>query len=166
MKKRKFTNYVIVHTAAFLGKNADVDMIDGWHKERGFSGFGYHYFISDGRHPRLKDGEVQKGRPENAEGAHVYGLNSSSIGICCAGHGDFDPLTTAQKESLAKLIAGIFKRYPHLIPESVLGHREINKLVNAGMLSDRYRTTKTCPGAFVDMFEVRYLVKKQVDSSN
>lgn len=46
--------------------------------KRGWSDIGYHYFIS-------KDGILHYGRPLDQAGAHCYGHNSNSIGICISG---------------------------------------------------------------------------------
>lgn len=55
--------YLVVHTAAFQGRNCDRDVIDAWHRARNWSGIGYHYVIINDLHDRLEDGTVQEGRP-------------------------------------------------------------------------------------------------------
>jgi N-acetylmuramoyl-L-alanine amidase len=85
-------------------------MIDGWHKARGWRKIGYHYFIK-------KDGTVEKGRELSEIGAHVYGQNSHSVGICLAGLVDF---RVEQFESLKELL----RELPDL---PVYGHNEFNK---------------------------------------
>jgi N-acetylmuramoyl-L-alanine amidase len=146
--------YLVVHTAAFEGRNCDRAMIDRWHRERGWSGIGYHYVILNDRHDRHPDGTLQEGRPTSAVGAHTLGLNSRSLGICCVGHGDRAPLTAAQRATLQELLSELMDR--HEVPvDRVIGHREVNQLVQEGHLAREYTTTKSCPGRMVDMDELR-----------
>jgi len=152
--------YIVVHTAAYSGKNCDADRIDQWHRERGWQGIGYHYVIINDRHEHLDDGTVQLGREVTIPGAHARGLNSSSIGICCVGHGDRDPLTPAQTASLVELISSLIDEYAGITTDRVIGHREINKLITKGEISDRYQTHKTCPGMLVSMDEIRHAVEQ------
>lgn len=77
--------------------------IDKWHKQKGWSGIGYHFVIlNEMIKPDIKntiyDGLIETGRPFNDDshmeqwemGAHVRGYNSNSIGICLIGKsGDF-----------------------------------------------------------------------------
>lgn len=147
--------YLAVHTAAFPHRNCDRDVIDRWHRERGWSGIGYHYVIINDLHDHLADGTVQEGRPVSRQGAHVLGINDRSIGICCAGHGDQQPHTAAQRASLLHLLSELMDEYPHVTVDTVIGHREVNDLVEEGVVEARYRTSKTCPGKLVDMDEIR-----------
>jgi len=151
--------YIVVHTAAFSGKDCDRDLIDEWHRARGWNGIGYHYVIINDRHAALQDGTVQSGRPAGTPGAHVEGLNMRSIGICCAGNGDVDPFTGAQLESLVKLISTLIDDHPALGVDSVIGHREVNRLVADGLMEARYRTSKSCPGKKVNMDHIRARVR-------
>ena len=48
--------------------------INRWHKERGFSGFGYHGLI-------MPDGHYYDGRPFDMVGAHVLGHNVGTLGF-------------------------------------------------------------------------------------
>jgi hypothetical protein len=106
--------------------------IDGWHKKRGWKGFGYHYLIDE-------DGTVVKGRPETEVGAHVGRYNRGSIGICLVGgHGasKTDPFdlhfTEAQDTALRDLIADIKTRANI---KRIRGHSEV--------------ANKACPGFVV-----------------
>ncbi|MEE4013917.1 peptidoglycan-binding domain-containing protein [Roseibium sp. FZY0029] len=84
-------------------KHDDVSVIDAWHKARGWSGVGYHFFIK-------KDGTVQTGRPIEKIGAHVAGHNTGSIGICLHGLKE-DRFTEAQFDSLRTLCGQINAAY-------------------------------------------------------
>jgi len=136
--------YLIIHTAAH-GKNDEAydttaAQIDRWHKDRGWSGIGYHYVIRF-------DGTIEKGREDNEKGAHARGLNGKSLGICLSGHGDIAVPTVSQVSALVSLCANLCDR--HGIDKArVLGHREIAR---AGAPDPR----KTCPGKNVNMDKVR-----------
>ncbi|MCC2616879.1 N-acetylmuramoyl-L-alanine amidase [Aestuariibacter halophilus] len=152
-------DYIVIHTAAFNGKDCDKDMIDSWHRAKGWNGIGYHYVILNDKHSHKSDGMVEKGRPDHVQGAHALGLNSRSLGICCVGHGDENDFTEAQYDSLIALLDQLMET--HSIPVSrVIGHRELNLLVDRGVLSDRYRTAKSCPGNQVDMQALRKRLTK------
>lgn len=153
--------YLVIHTAAFKGRNCDAQVIDQWHLKRGWSGIGYHYVIINDRHDSLADGTVQSGRPTDKAGAHARGINSQSLGICCVGHGDITDFTAAQYVSLYKLLAKLIARYG-IDPANVIGHREINKLVGRGLIDEQYKTSKSCPGNKVDMDAIRHALQQQL----
>lgn len=79
-------NKVILHCSATpdQGNWVDADVIDEWHKERGWNGIGYHWVIK-------RDGHLQAGRDEKTTGAHARGHNKGSIGVCLVGTKDFTP---------------------------------------------------------------------------
>lgn len=76
---RKITR-IIVHCSA----SADFEPLPAadirrFHvQERGWSDIGYHYVIQP-------SGETEAGRPLSEAGAHTYGHNADSIGICLIG---------------------------------------------------------------------------------
>jgi len=156
--------YIVWHTAAHGENGRDYDtsasQIDAWHKARGWSGIGYHFVIR-------KDGRIEAGRKLNDDdvlsrdevGAHVYGINNESVGICFSGHGDIAPHTGEQRQAGIILTAKLMKQFGITSVDNVIGHREINKLVDKGLYPTSYRTTKTCPGKLVDMDEVRQQIK-------
>jgi len=158
--------YIVVHTAAFGGRNCDRDMIDGWHRERGWNGIGYHYVLINDKHDTIEDGTIQSGRDIHTIGAHAKGLNSRSIGICCIGHGDEEPFTHQQTESLVALISDLIDEHENITVDHVIGHRELNKLVANGLLSSEYKTSKSCPGSKVDMEALRELVRNHREVSS
>jgi len=115
-------NKLVVHYSATPeGREHDVRDIDRWHREKGWRMVGYHYVIT-------LDGTVQTGRPEHMAGAHAYGHNSDSIGICYIGGTDAkgrskNTLTDAQEESLIHLLKLLKRRYP---TAEVVGHRDLS----------------------------------------
>ena len=90
------------------------------HLNNGWDGIGYHKVI-------LRSGVIENGRPEFWIGAHVKGLNNSSLGVCLIGSTKF---TNKQFISLKKVLLNWKKKYPKA---KILGHRDSTK------------TTKTCP---------------------
>lgn len=99
----RFYNDIIVHCSATReGKDIKAADIRRWHLHEGYTDIGYHYVID-------LDGTIEAGRPLDEVGAHCYGHNKDSVGICYvgginkAGH-NADTRTPAQKRALARLI--------------------------------------------------------------
>jgi len=123
----------------------DAAMIDGWHRQRGWRGIGYHYVILNAypnaeavrlhRPAFWRDGVVETGRDVAEIGAHVLGHNTRSIGVCLIGRSMF---TQMQYQSLAELLADLRERFP---AAKLFGHSE---LIGAG------QPLKTCPNIDMD----------------
>lgn len=111
---------IIIHCSATKPTQAcTVELIDQWHRARGFKCIGYHYVI-------YADGTVHEGRPLAEVGAHTEGYNSESVGICYVGGLDAtgkaaDTRTDAQKKALRQLVSELLATYPEA---TVHGHRE------------------------------------------
>ena len=121
--KRKETRYIVIHCSA-TPSNMDIgaEDIDHWHKERGWSGIGYHEVIR-------RDGSLELGRGVNAVGAHVRGYNSLSVGVCLVGGVDASntPTNNFTKAQFKTLVRSL-KFYKALFPDAlVVGHGELNK---------------------------------------
>ena len=71
---------IIIHCSATRegDDSINAEVIDRWHKKRGWKGIGYHFLV-------LIDGSIETGRMINKCGAHTKGLNCSSISICYVG---------------------------------------------------------------------------------
>lgn len=158
---RPDVKYLFFHTAAAGMRNVDAAVIDRWHRGRGWKGIGYHYVIIDDRHDGKPDGLVEQGRPEDRIGAHVLEMNGVSLGVCCVGHGDRSDFTPAQKQSLVRLLARLARRYDVPV-KNILGHREVNGLVDRGLAPGSARTSKSCPGRMVSTDEIRRLVAAEL----
>lgn len=95
MTKRKLSNInkIIIHCS--MSEFGNVNLINEWHKDRGWDGCGYHYVITNGRlaayddYDINKDGLIQEGRSLSVVGAHCRGHNHDSIGICLIGKRHF-----------------------------------------------------------------------------
>lgn len=111
---------IIIHCSATKPNQAcTVELIDQWHKARGFNSIGYHYVI-------YQDGTVHEGRPVSQVGAHCVGQNANSIGICYVGGLDNygnakDTRTDAQKKTLKQVIKQLKQTFPNA---TVHGHNE------------------------------------------
>lgn len=92
-----------------------VETIHNYHKNKGWAGIGYHYYVR-------KDGSIYKGRPETMAGAHCPGVNSTSIGICAEGDFNVETMSEVQKQAIIDLIADIKSRYNITY---IKGHRDI-----------------------------------------
>lgn len=114
-------NEIIVHCSATReGQEISVDTIRQWHIRKGWSDIGYHFVI-------YLDGSVHEGRPLERIGAHTIGHNRNSIGVCYIGgmNKEYtkakDTRTTAQKESLKKLLMSYKNKYKDI---KIYGHRD------------------------------------------
>ena len=139
-------NRVIIHCSdSDFGDSA---LIRKWHiEERGWTDIGYHYVVLNGkrggeeRYKKSLDGLLEVGRDEKVIGAHTYGVNRDSIGVCLIGKGIFTPL---QLQTLSILVHSLMKKYGIGV-EDVYGHYEFDK-------------RKSCPG--VDMNILRAALSK------
>ncbi len=115
---------IIIHCSATPeGRDYSVQDIDRWHKARRFRCIGYHYVI-------YRDGSIHFGRPIEQAGAHCYGQNRFSIGICYIGglakdgKTPMDSRTPEQKLALRRLLTELHSEFPKA---SLHGHREFAK---------------------------------------
>lgn len=93
----------------------DVAVMDLWHKQRGWSGVGYHFFIK-------KDGTLQEGRPLWKVPAAQAGHNVDTIAICL--HGLLESkFTQEQFDTLKDLCRMIDDAYNGEV--TFHGHREV-----------------------------------------
>lgn len=116
-------NLLVIHCSATpTTMDIGVKTITKWHKNKGWSDCGYHYII------RL-DGTLETGRPIEKVGAHAYGFNRNSLGICLIGGCDRDlkplkTITPKQEETLVNLLIKL--EWEHL-DLKIKGHNELSK---------------------------------------
>jgi len=119
---RQETKEIIVHCAATRpDQDIDAKEIDRWHRQRGWSGIGYHFVIK-------RDGTIETGRDIEATGAHARGHNWSSVGICMVGglsatSKPFASFTDIQYVMLRLLVDGLKARYP---AARLIGHNDVS----------------------------------------
>lgn len=144
--------WIVLHTADYDG-DCSAEMIRRWHvEERGWADIGYHYVIR-------YDGSVERGRDIRYQGAHVFGINGESVGVCFSGNGDRKVWTEGQAGKGLTFVRALMAKYG-LPPEAVIGHREVNRLINQRLVplsinGRSVRTAKTCPGKMINMDAVR-----------
>ena len=111
-------NKIIIHCA---DTPADMDIgaaeINQWHIDRGWSGIGYHWVIR-------RDGALEEGRSESTPGAHAYGYNQDSIGVCMVGGKPACNFTSAQWSALDELVNDLIRRYSDA---EVIGHNDVSE---------------------------------------
>lgn len=134
-------NHIIFHcTATKEHQDFRAADIDRWHKERGWSGIGYHYVV------RL-DGSLEKGRPDAKIGAHVKGHNHDSLGVVYVGGLDKngkpkDTRTPAQKRKLLELAKKLKCDHPQA---DLSGHRDFSPDLNGNGIIEPFEYLKECP---------------------
>jgi len=113
MSTRKATQRIILHHAD--AKNCSAEDIHRWHLNNGWSGAGYHFLVR-------KDGKIYRLRPENKVGAHAYGSNNNSLGICFEGNYMEEDMPEAQKEAGKELVVYLKNKYKI---STVQAHRDV-----------------------------------------
>ena len=118
---------IIVHCSATRegDDSINAEVIDQWHKKRGWKGIGYHFVV-------LIDGSIETGRMINKCGAHTKGMNCSSIGVCYIGgveserneDGKYEAKDTRTPEQIATLLE-LLRLLKKIYPEAKInGHRD------------------------------------------
>ena len=132
---RKIKLIVIHCTASPDYLDIGAKEIRKWHVDgNGWSDIGYQYVVR-------RNGEIERGRPDNIAGAHARGVNSISIGICWVGINNPSP---EQEKSLVGLVNWLRGKY-NITIDNVKGHNEAVK------------TSKTCPNLNMDRFRAELI---------
>lgn len=135
---RSETKYIALHHAA--AQNCEPWDINAWHKNNGWAGIGYHFFVT-------KEGLVYEGRPIGTIGAHCSGKNICSLGVCC--EGDYSVKTEmpeAQLQALKELLGYLKHKYPKA---ELVGHKDIG--------------ASACPGEYFPLDYFKQLWKGDLD---
>lgn len=104
-------------------------LIDSWHREWGWKKIGYHFIILNGNSYSSKeyfsflDGSIEVGRPLGEVGAHVYGHNKKSVGICFIGENGL--FTHRQYRNAKAAILSLLHNYDLFVGQ-VIGHCELD----------------------------------------
>ena len=121
-KPKRLIKRVFIHCSASDHRHHDdVSVMDRWHRQRGWTGVGYHFFIR-------KDGLIQQGRPLERTPAAQRKHNRYTVAICLHGLSD-DLFTEHQFRSLRNLSKQIKLQHNNNI--TFHGHCEV--------------AAKTCP---------------------
>lgn len=125
LNKRGTTDLLILHHSGTI--TCTPNGVHSSHINNGWAGIGYHYLVR-------KDGTIYRGRPEDTVGAHAYGANSHSIGVCFEGNYEVEQnMPAAQLVAGQALVADIKRRWGIT---KVIGHKDV-----AGATTD-------CPGKY------------------
>ena len=115
-------DWLVVHCSA-TAPQQDIGRteINRWHIQRGFDCIGYHYVIR-------RNGDVEKGRQDDRQGAHEPSVNARSIAVCMVGGVDASKqqnpennFTAEQFDALRGLLIGLKSMHPKAV---VIGHRD------------------------------------------
>lgn len=138
-RPNRWVNRFFIHCSAadhesksYQGVNL-AKTIDRWHKERGWSGIGYHYVID-------KEGNLMTGRNQERIPAAQGGHNRGTLAVCLHGL-DINKFTKAQEKTLQDLCYTVNQAYGKKI--TFHGHCEVS--------------AKTCP--VIDYKEILKLDK-------
>ena len=132
---------IVIHCSA---TRADVPLspsqLDEMHRQRGFDGCGYHYYVR-------RDGEICTMRLVDRPGAHAKGYNQHSIGVCYEGGLDeqgrpADTRTELQKRSLRVLVRVLAMDFQ---TRRIVGHRDLSPDLNGDGVIEPEEWTKVCP---------------------
>ena len=122
-KNSRMVDLIVIHCSATKETARLTPLaLDRMHRQRGFNGCGYHYYIE-------RDGKINSMRPSEKVGAHARGYNAHSLGICYEGGLDrngraADTRTERQKVSLRALVKVLRQLYPTI--NRVVGHRDLS----------------------------------------
>lgn len=161
-------DHLIVHCTATKAEqvNVDAEWVDQVHKDKGWSGCGYHAVIT-------RSGDVQtwdlgfKARPFNRTGAHVggcgQGWNSRSLGVTLAGGLDRDGrpecnFTGEQFDALENFIDDFLEAHPDPDNVEIMGHRDLIRFTRS--------SPKACPCfEVVEFLSERNIMTEDEDSA-
>ena len=141
-KNSRIVDMIVIHCSATKETSRLTPLaLDRMHRQRGFNGCGYHYYIE-------RDGKINSMRPSEKVGAHARGYNAHSLGICYEGGLDkngraADTRTERQKVSLRALVKVLRQLYPTI--NRVVGHRDLSADRNGDGVITPDEWTKQCP---------------------
>lgn len=120
MDLRTHTGAIVLHHSGMRDRDMTVADIHDLHKNGNkWAGIGYHFVIH-------KDGYIERGRPENALGAHALSNNEFTVGICVIGNYDIGVPTKEQIISAEQLMAALCDKYKFEPSDTtIFGHRDL-----------------------------------------
>ena len=115
-----------------------MNVIDRYHRSKGWKGVGYHFVI-------MPNGLIFVGRGLNEVGAHTVGQNERMIGVCLLGNFDDEVIEEPQWISMKYLLSFLLYRFD-LKPHNIFFHRQF--------------ANKTCPGRRLVLSDIRVVIEK------
>lgn len=120
---RKITSIIIHASDTPPEMDIGADEIRQWHvEENGWDDIGYHAVIR-------RNGLVERGRLESVVGAHAYGYNRFSLGICLIGgrkSKSKDPESNFTREQYMSLFLLVERWVRDYNISIVVGHNEVS----------------------------------------
>lgn len=133
---RNITELVVHCSDSPDDRDIGAEEIHQWHIENEWDGIAYHEVIR-------RDGRLEAGRPDYWVGAHVYGHNSNSLGVCLIGGENYSD------EQISTLVNLLVKWRMQYADAYIVGHYELD-------------SGKTCPN--IDMRIIRDMVEERLES--
>src|SRR5512133_1892868 len=108
---------IIVHHSALPLTDGPLEIQRLHTEEKGFADIGYQFLIGP-------NGELYEGRALNVRGAHTFGANYGSVGICLIGN--FEEIQPGENQLLVlrALIADLVAQYGGI--DHLAGHKDFN----------------------------------------
>lgn len=139
---RKIDLIVIHCTATRIGCPLSPEALDRMHRQRGFNGCGYHYYVR-------RDGMICSMRPVERVGAHVKGFNAHSIGVAYEGgldaKGDPADTRTEEQKHALRVLVRVLREDFGVSAHRVVGHRDLSPDVNGNGVVEPEEWVKVCP---------------------
>jgi N-acetylmuramoyl-L-alanine amidase len=132
---------IVIHcTATREDQRLTESMLEELHRERGFNGCGYHFYVR-------RDGLIVSMRALEKAGAHARGHNARSVGIAYEGGLNArgfpcDTRTSYQRNSLQSLVASLLRDFPG---SRVVGHRDLSPDLDGDGEVSSEEWFKACP---------------------
>ena len=115
--------YLIIHHSA-SSNTTTIEDIRKWHiNNNKWTDIAYHKII-------YQDGSINQGRNDAVQGAHAFGANAVSLGICLIGNFETNELPEVMKKTLIQTLATLCKRY-NIPAKNIIGHYQVSKMFNA-----------------------------------
>ncbi len=110
-------NRIIIHHSALPLSDGPREIQRLHMEEKGFADVGYHFLIDQA-------GLLYEGRSMMVRGAHAYGANYASVGICLIGNFEEIQPTLEQMSTLQALLTSLASQYTGIV--EIAGHRDLN----------------------------------------
>ena len=104
-----------------------VEEVKRWHLDMGYIDVGYHWFVD-------RRGMMYAGRSESIQGAHVYGHNRNTLGVCVMYGTQDKEVTQETLNALIDLLASICMKYKLDPQKAIKGHSDYLPTMCPGIL--------------------------------
>jgi len=119
---------VVHHTAGGTGSDNGASTVRGiqnYHMDKNhWKDIGYHFLIDH-------KGNVYRGRPENAQGAHTVGKNSTHIGVSAMGNYSKESISQGNFDGVVKTLVYLCKKYG-LSSSAIVPHQKYSQTACPG----------------------------------